>query len=344
VFAISFLGFLGDVRTAIIAQLLMVVGILVLAFFTPEFNTMLIFLFIHSLGMHMFFTLRDAIGLSLVKDSPSIGTHMSRFSATSMAFSMLASLLIFLGFRFGFFSFVTPVKAVFVISGVLALVVALMFVVLSKSIKKPEGGKKKSKLVLRKRYLYYYILAILRGSQKQIAIVYGPWILIDLLSRRADTMAALGIVGSLIGIFFIQVVGKCVDKFGVKKLLYAEAVAHIVIYIAYGLLAMGVYQGFLPVIGIPVFIAMTLIILDRMSMQMNVVKTVYLKSIIVDDSEISKTISMGISLDHIVSVGAAMLGGFLWMEYGPQYIFFLAAAMSLGNIWVAAKIGTEAKE
>jgi len=341
VLVISVLGFLGDVRTAIIAQLLMAFGILVLAFFTPSFNMMLVFLFIHSLGMHMHFSLRDAVGLSLVKDSASAGTVMSRFSATATGFAMISSLIVLIGFRRGIFSFITPVIAIFVISGILATIVALMYLQLSKHIEKPEKNERKFKLVFRKRYSYYYILAILRGVQKQIAIVYGPWILIDLLSRQVDTMMVISIIGSLIGVFFIQFVGKAVDKFGVKKLLFTEAGAFIFVYIAYGVLAMGIYQGFFPTAGLPVFVAMFLIILDRMTMQMHLVKAVYLRSIIVDKSETAKTLSTALSLDHIVSVGIAMIGGVVWDAWGPQYVFFFAATMSVANVWVASRIGKE---
>jgi predicted MFS family arabinose efflux permease len=124
-------------------------------------------------------------------------------------------------------------------------------------------------------------------------------------------------------------------------MLFTEASAFIFVYIAYGVLAMGLYRGFFPLFGLPVFIAMFLIILDRMTMQMNMVKMVYLRSIIVDKSEIAKTLSMGLSLDHAVSVCVAVVGGIVWVAYGPQYIFFFAATLSLCNLWVASRIGKE---
>ena len=65
------------------------------------------------------------------------------------------------------------------------------------------------------------------GFQKQIMLVYGPWVLIDLLDKKADTLALLSIIGALIGVFFIPAVGRWIDKYGIKAMLYADAISFI---------------------------------------------------------------------------------------------------------------------
>lgn len=67
VFVIAGLSFLSDIRISMLAQLLSVVGILALGLYTPTFNVMIIFIFINSLGMHLFFPLQDSIGLELAE-------------------------------------------------------------------------------------------------------------------------------------------------------------------------------------------------------------------------------------------------------------------------------------
>ena len=81
-----------------------------------------------------------------------------------------------------------------------------------------------------------------------------------------------------------------------------------------------------------------LFVMDRLSMQIGVVKSVYLKSIAVTREEITTTLSTGISLDHVVSILAAQLSGFIWTAFGPQWVFFMAAFFSLGNLFVAWRI------
>lgn len=331
---ISMLSFLGDIRIAIIAQLLSAVGLLFLGFLTPTFAVMCIFLFINSMGMHLFFPLSDGIGMSLIKDKE-VGKRMGRYKGVSTAFSMVASVAVFIGFRTGFFSLTAPVKIIFLIGAVIFVVVFILFLYMNSIVKVPVKEDRKIKLIFRKEYKYYYILAIMTGVQKQIMAVYGPWVLIDLLSKRADTIAVLGIIGSFIGIFFIPALGRWLDRYGIRKMLYVDAISFIVVYIAYGFLASGFSTGVLGKVGIPVILTFVLIILDRMSMQMSMVKTIYLRSIAVDKSEITSTLSVGMSMDHIVSIICAYIGGIIWTSFGPQYIFFFAAAASVVNLVVA---------
>jgi predicted MFS family arabinose efflux permease len=260
---------------------------------------------------------------------------MGQYKGVSTAFSMIASVAVFFGFRSGFFSFITPVKIVFVISSVIFAVVFILFIYMNKLIKIPVKENRKLKLVFRKEYKYYYTLAIMNGVQKQIVSVYGPWILIDLLGKKADTLAILGIIGSFIGVFYIPALGRWLDRYGIRKMLYLDALSFIGVYIAYGFLASGFSSGVLAKVGIPVILTFVLIILDRMSMQMSMVKTIYLRSIAVKESEITPTLSFGMSMDHIVSIVCAYIGGIMWTSLGPQYIFFFAAALSFVNLAVA---------
>lgn len=335
---VSCLSFLGDIRLAIIAQLMSVIGILALGLTTPSFSIMLIFLFVNSIGMHLFFPLQDSIGMSLIKDENNVGKTMGQYKGVSTAFTMVASILVFLGFRSGIFSFTTKTKVPFIIAGISFIIVFCLFLYLKKLLNISKNENKKVKIVFRKEYRYYYILAIMHGVQKQIMAVYGPWVLIELLNKKADTLAILGVIGSFIGIFFIPAVGRWMDKFGIKKLLYADALSFIGVYILYGCLSAGFATGKLSLVGIPVILTFILFIMDRMSMQLGMVKTVYLRAIALDSEDITPTLSLGMSMDHIVSIICAYLGGIVWSIWGPQYIFFLAAALSFINLVVAKKV------
>ncbi len=343
IIVISLLSFMGDIRMSILAQALCVIGLTALGLLTPPFNVMLIFLFTYSMGMHTFFPLQDSIGMDLVPKGDSVNRRMGQYKGVATAFGMLASLLIFTGFRMGFFSFTSPIKFPFVIGAIVYAAIFFLFIKLYNMIKasKKEAGQHpdpsavKSKFIFRKEYKYYYILAVMHGVQKQIMAVYGPWVLIELLGSKADTMAILGIIGAFIGIFFMPALGHWTDRFGIKKMLYADALSFIVIYIAYGAMSAGFSTGTFATFGLPAMIIFGLFILDRMSMQMGFIKIVYLKSIAVMPSDITKTLSLGISMDHVVSIICATLGGLIWSAYGPQWIFFLAAALSCVNLVVA---------
>ncbi len=337
IFIVASLSSFSDIRIAMIAQLLSIIGIATLGFFTPSFAVMLIFIFINSVGMHMFMPVQDSIGMSLIKEK-NIGKKMGQYKGVSTIFTMLGSMMVFIGFRVGFFSFTSKIKWIFIISAFILMGVFALFFVLEKLIKEPIKTDKKVNFVFRKEYKYYYTLVVMWGVQKQIMIVYGPWVLIELLNKRADTLAILGIIGSFIGIFFIPAVGRWIDGFGIKKLLYADGLSFIVVYLLYGLLSAGFSTGRLATIGIPVFLTYALFIFDRMSTQMGMIRTVYLRSIAIKNSDVTPTLSLGLSLDHTVSIICAYLGGIVWSLWGPQYIFFLAASLSLVNLYVASKV------
>ncbi len=336
-FIIASLSLFSDIRISLVAQAFSIIGIITLGFFTPPFTIMLIFIFINSLGTHMNMPLRDSIGLDIASHK-NLGKTMGDYKGVYTGFTMISSFIVFIGFRFKFFSFITKTKWIFLLSAFILSIVFILYIILEKKMDHKVKSSKKIKFIFRKEYKYYYILTTLFGVQKQIMIVYGPWILIEILNKRADTLAILGIIGSFVGIFFIPALGKWIDKFGIKKILYFDAVSFILVYLVYGILATGFSTGKIGLVGIPVLIAYLLFILDRMSNQMGMIRTLYLKSILVKNEDMTPTLSLGLSLDHVVSIICAYLGGLVWMAFGPQYIFFSVAILSLVNLYVATKV------
>lgn len=204
--------------------------------------------------------------------------------------------------------------------------------------KEEKREKKKTKIIFRKEYKFYYILATLHGVQKQIAYVFGTWVIVDLLIKGADVMSLLVIISSFIGIFFMNKLGKWIDKLGVKRMLYLDALTFIIIYFIYGLAVWSITNKIFPDNTFAVILIYILFISDRLSMQIGVVKSVYLKKIALSENDITSTLSLGISLDHGVSIVAAQISGLVWSYWGPHWVFFFAAFLSVGNLYVAWKI------
>lgn len=334
---IGSLSFLSDTKISLIAQILSITGIAVLGLTTPSFNVMLVFIFINSVGMHIFMPMKDAIGVSLAENNM-LGKRMGQYKGIDTAFRMLAGVAVFIGFRSGAFSFETDTKLPFIIAAVMFGLVVFLLAALNRLFDADGAHPEKSRFVFRKEYKYYYYLVILFGVQKQIMMVYGPWVLIDLLGKKADTIAVLSIIGAGIGIFFIPALGRWVDRFGIKKLMYADAISFILVYALYGLLTASFVSGRIQSLSLAVMLAYVVFIIDRMSTQMSLVRTVFLKSILVEKSDLTPTLSLGMSMDHFVSIICAYIGGIVWMGIGPQYIFFFASFLSLGNLYVAFKM------
>ena len=348
IFLVSILAFMGDLRLAMLAHSLVVIGLALLGFLTPPYLFMLTIIFFHSIGQHLWFPLQNSIGMSLIHDEANAGRLIGRFNGISTAFGMLASLLVFFAVRTGFFSFTADIKITFLVGGVASLTVVGLLYYLDRhrnhtasapTARKPAvKGLPRPKFVFRWQYRHYYVLAVIFGVQKQIMMVYAPWVLIDLLGKKADTLSLLLMFGSFAGIFFTPALGRWLDRYGIRKMLFLDAYSFIGVYIAYGFLAAGFTSGVLPKTGWAVLAVYALFILDRMSMQMGMVRSLYLRSIAVTPDDISPTLVTGQSMDHVVSITMATLGGVIWTTIGPKYVFFIAAALSLANLVVAVRV------
>lgn len=339
---IASLSMLGDLKASLIAQVLACGGLTALGIFTPSFGGMLVFLFINSMGMHLFMPLQDSIGMALAEPDK-VGRRMGQYASAKTAVGCLAGIIVFFGFRNGAFSFTTPVKTVFLLGSASFLIAIAASLMLVRQVGPQPVTIRRFKLLFRKKYRYYYFLTILHGVQKQIAFVFGTWVLVELLRKGADIMSLLLIASSFLGIFFMRWVGHWMDKYGIKRMMYLDALSFIFVYVLYGFVVWGIVSHVLPEGSWPVMVVYTLFVLDRLSMQIGVVKSIYLRSIAVNDEEITATLSTGISLDHIVAILAAQLSAAIWVQWGAQWVFFIAAFLSLGNLFVAWRLPSDRK-
>jgi predicted MFS family arabinose efflux permease len=133
------------------------------------------------------------------------------------------------------------------------------------------------------------------------------------------------------------------DRFGIKKMMYFDALTFIA-----SISSTDSQLGRLPpalcrVPAMPygwfIFVCYgSALYADRL------VKSIYLRSIAWSDEEVTATLSMGTSLDHVVSILAALAGGFVWARWGSQWVFFMAALFSLGNLYVAFRVRPEKEQ
>ncbi len=331
-FIISAFGMTSDVTIACLTQLLCCIGMIVMGFFAPSYGVMLFFVFLHSLGQHIFITLKDAIGMALAKEGE-VGRTLGGFRRWWNLSATLASCTVFLGFRFGFFSFATPVIRPFVLSGLFTLAAVVLLFWLRRFA--PQNPKKPGRrLVIKRRYLPYYLITLAFGCQKRIRLVFAPWVVVELLRRGADSVALLTIVASFAAMFVAPWLGKMLDLFGVRKALLLEGGYMIVIFTLFGALVghadltNGMFAG----------LSFLLIILSMLIEQFNIVHSFLVRRLAEDPAEITATLSTGLSLDHVVAITASAALGVIWTTFGAQYAFYVAAASAAVQLAVASTL------
>ena len=169
-----------------------------------------------------------------------------------------AGILVFLGFRFNVFSFYERRINLLFLFGAGAFLVAVGRLHISNKGKGSRtvraAPKSAGNSCFAKNTGIFTMVTMLHGVQKQIAVVFGSWVIIELLGKKADTMSLLMITVSFISIFFMRMLGHWIDRFGVKKMMYLDALTFIFIYIIYGFVVWGitgeVLTGTWPVLAI----------------------------------------------------------------------------------------------
>jgi hypothetical protein len=70
---------------------------------------------------------------------------------------------------------------------------------------------------------------------------------------------------------------------------------------------------------------------------------VYVQDISSSQEEITATISTGISVNHVISIFIALMGGWIWKAVGIELLFSLSAFLGLCNSIYAATIKIDKK-
>lgn len=323
VFASALLWFLCSRRLGALALALGSLGALLIGFLSSTYAIMVVWLFIYSLGQHVFMPIASTIGMELAHEGR-IGQRLGQLNAIRNLAAIMGSLLVVVGFRYLGLRF----EHVFSFGAVaLAIAAVLMF-----NMKPNQVQPARTHLTLHKEYRYYYMLAVLHGSRKQLFMTFAPWVLVTIFKQPTQLLATLLTMGGVIGILFQPFLGWTIDKFGEKVVMAIEAVLLVVVCIGYGFA-----RSFLPE-GTAFLVVCACFLLDNMLMSVGMARSTYLRKIALDPSHVQPALTASVTIDHIFSISVALLGGLIWNQFGYQYVFLLGGVIALGNFIIAMRI------
>jgi hypothetical protein len=69
-------------------------------------------------------------------------------------------------------------------------------------------------------------------------------------------------------------------------------------------------------------------------------RATYLQKIAVQQEDINQTLAMGVTIDHAFSISVALLGGFIWVKWGYQYVFLVGVVIAVVNTFSALRVRT----
>ena len=200
---------------------------------------------------------------------------------------------------------------------------------------KDQPSAAKTKFHLKKEYRLFYWLNILFGTRKQIFLTFAPWVLVTIFKQKTQAIATLLMIGGIIGIFFKPMLGRAIDRFGERFILTTEAVILIFVCLCYGF-SKNVFSE-----TTAMYITFICYIVDQLLMSVSMARATYLQKIAIKPEDVSQTLTMGVSIDHFFSISVALLGGFLWVKWGYQYVFLLGAVIAVINTFSALRIRTK---
>lgn len=316
---IGALAFLGDVKTMLIGNLLSAVGMFALGIIPPQYSLVVISIFIYNVGTHIYMPLSNSIGMSFAT-AGELGRQLGRMNAVNTFTLVLSSAMLWLLFRFWHISYMTAFSL-----GAIAFVLAAVPLFFMKPV---AGAKKPSRFIFRKEYGLYYWLSVLFGARKQIFITFGPWVLVDVFRQPVTTMTMLFFIVSIAGIFTKPWIGRLIDRRGEKFVLGSEAVGFFLVCLGYAF-ADNLFSS-----QIALGVICLCYVLDQMMNAVSMARATYMRKIALQPGDISPSLSLGTSIDHLVTMFLPILGGLVWYNSGPngyKYVFMGGAVIALLN-------------
>ena len=303
--------------------------------FLPGYFVMQLFVFTYSLGDHMVMPIRDAIAMDLA-DEGKTGTFLGRYRGMMTLGSMLASALVFVGFRVGFFYFRTGVIPSFCAALVFLIVALALLCRLRKTlpaldVRKRSGERRR--LPVRRRYLPYYIVTAVYGFEADAPCLCS-------MGHHRASLDGRGHGGAARHrCLFLRRLGRPAHRKVFRSIRCAEGAragvrrrCRVFLFAAWA--ASGIVNGSLRGWG-GMAAAFASYILIFLTDHFNSVHVMLMRELSESPADVMENLSFGLSVDHVLAVTVSGLLGAVWKYVRPQYVFLLGAAVCTVHLGVA---------
>ena len=175
------------------------------------------------------------------------------------------------------------------------------------------------------KYFLYYFLRFMAGTRRQIFIAFVLFLLVKKFHLTLRIIAALFMINNVLNFFLSPYIGKSIKRFGEKKILTLESIAVAIIFLAFAILKVKIVLILFYILGSILFYNIPPI----------AIRTYFQK--VGDPKDIASTMATGSTINHIATVIAPAIGGFLWM-IDFRIPFWLGSFLSLVSLFAAQKI------
>ncbi len=270
-----------------------------------------------STGFHIWFPVSSALGMGLVAREHS-GRIMGRIrSVTALAGVVGMGIVILLSDRLG-------LRPFYLMSGVALVLGAILVLRLPTTIGATMPGT--SRMVFKRRYWLYYVLVFSEGSRTQVFFTFGTWVMVQYYQVTAAQLSMLMLVNRLVSFIGAPHVGDLIDRLGERIVLSVSYLG-----LAAGFAGYAVFHNVWLLAFMYIFI--NLLLMSRIGLDTYVNR-------IAPSKELAPTLSTGVSLNHITSVGMSLVAGSLVNALGYEILCLGAAVMILLSVPFALSLRT----
>lgn len=311
--AVFVILFVKEYRLSAISILILGIGIAVTGYFS-SFAGLLLTTLLMSFGFHYYETTNMSLTLQYFDKyrSPWVfGKQRSAAAASSIAVGIAIYLL----------AFVLNYSQIYLVMGGLIAVTAVWG--LAQNPVDRETVPQHKKMIFRRQYWLFYFLTFMAGARRQIFMAFSVLLMVQKFQYSVQEVTALFVINNIINYYLSPLIGKCIIRFGERKVLSLEYFGLIFVFLAYAL------TGSKLVVAI-------LYILDHIFFNFAIAIRTYFQKV-ADPRDIAPSMAVGFTINHIAAVFLPAVGGFLWViDY--RIPFVAGAAMALISLLAVQKI------
>jgi predicted MFS family arabinose efflux permease len=301
---------LGVVGFAILAA-----GLMGLAFLGGEWWPMLCMMVLASVGLHLLQPVGTSIAIGLA-DERTRGKRLGQMGGISTLGAIAGTGFVWMFFRSAESQYRT---AFLVAAGIAAIAGGVML-----TMHIPHLHQRRARFIIKKRFRLYYLLEMLFGARKQVFITFGPWVLIKIYNRGPADIAQLIMIASILGLACKPLAGIAIDRFGERAILILDGLLLILVCVGYGFATKLMWSE-----SAALAFASGCYVLDNLLFSLGTGRAVYASRLSESPQELTSTLSVGISINHIISMIIPAGAGLLWAVLGYEYVFLAAAVLAI---------------
>ena len=289
------------------------------------------FIMIWSMGEHLVMPSRAAVAMQVAK--PGCAGQSLGFLTSVMNFGHVAGSLLVAGiFFFGTRYFERSEAFLFNVLWGVIIVLMLASTISTFTKDAPNAPSKRPRLYFNRKFNKFYALELFYGARKQIFITFAPFVLIKEYGFSTASMATLLGLCALINVFAAPAIGKLTDKWGYRNTMIWDTVVLTFVCLLYG------FAGDLFPAQIAFWVVAVNYVMDAILSTTSLATNIYVRSLAENQDELTSTLSTGISINHLIAILSAPVGGWIWVRFGIGYLFTFAAVMAIFNTLFAMTI------